>query len=156
MSSGLQYGEDIEWFSNRSFAQTWDLAFDTANLLTLSSEQKTEVNRFKDKMASGAIWPGIVLELEEEFASLSARKMWARIFHETAQSVFLRETGKHSEDWWQVGAIVASTRAGNLFEVSAEEDGQKYYARTRNRAASRAAFQEATNKVRSDLTGTSS
>ncbi|WP_199252633.1 CPCC family cysteine-rich protein [Chachezhania sediminis] len=110
MTTALSHGEHIEWFSNRAFFAAWELAFEQASRMPLAEEDRTEVDRFRQRICAGAIWNGIVVEIDDEFPNLASRRLWTQVFRSTAQAIFLREIGNQSDLGWQVDAVATLSR----------------------------------------------
>jgi hypothetical protein len=50
-------------------------------------------------------WPGIGFDLDERFPSIEEKKFWARVYHDVARRIFLRQLGNHEVTFWQSSAI---------------------------------------------------
>jgi hypothetical protein len=50
-------------------------------------------------------WPGIGFDLDEQFPSVEEKKFWARVYHDVARRISLRQLGNHEVTFWQSSAI---------------------------------------------------
>jgi hypothetical protein len=50
-------------------------------------------------------FPGIEFDLAELFPSVDEKKFWARVYHNVARRIFLRQLGNQEVTFWQSSAI---------------------------------------------------
>jgi hypothetical protein len=50
-------------------------------------------------------WPGIGFDLDERFPGVEQKKFWARVYHDVARGIFLRQLGNHEVTFWQSSTI---------------------------------------------------
>jgi hypothetical protein len=59
-----------------------------------------QLRQFEDQS-----WPGIGFDLDERFPTVHQKKFWARVYHDVARRIFLRQLGNHEVTCWQSSAI---------------------------------------------------
>lgn len=103
MASAVYYRETQVLLNNMQFSGMVAFALEVGAETAQSPQEQSFVAEFKKK--SEGFWPGINLDLTEDFPFPAERKFWARCFHDVARRIFIRKLGKHEVDFWQATAI---------------------------------------------------
>ncbi len=102
MAGNFTSGGSYFYVSNSRFCGLIELAIEVGDHIALPP-QKTYVERLRE--FHGGIWPGIGLNLEEQFSELGERKFWSTVFATLAWDYFDRSRGDQSQRGWQVAMI---------------------------------------------------
>ena len=103
MSTCIQSGERKHWISNQRLNSLLAFALQISELRDTSEQEQSwveKLRRFHDEH-----YPGIDFDLDEHFLGIGEKKFWARIYHDVARAIFLRQIGDHQHTFWQSSAI---------------------------------------------------
>ncbi len=103
MASDISLKDQFIWVSNQRLSALITFALQLAAETAGKDEERgwvEELRRF-EKQA----WPGIGFDLDERFPTVEEKKFWARVFHDVARRIFLRQLGNHEVTFWQSSAI---------------------------------------------------
>ncbi len=133
MTSPIHHKDDHIWLSNRHFDNLVDFALETAERGPLTPAERLEVDRIRDMDEQGALWPGRGFDIVEDFPGSGARKLWARLFLDTARAILDGEVGSKDHVHWRCTYIYQSYAAGLLFEKAVREEEPTWFADSRDR-----------------------
>lgn len=103
MASDVTLKDQFLWVSNQRLSTLIAFALQVGGEMTRSNEESGWVEKLRhfDEEA----WPGIGFDLDERFPSIEEKKFWARVYHNVARRIFLRQLGNHEVTFWQSSAI---------------------------------------------------
>ena len=78
-------------------------------------------------------WPGIGFDLDERFPSVEEKKFWARVFHDVARRIFLRQLGNQDVSFWQSSSIGDAYVAARMLTRAVQEIESAWHPDTENR-----------------------
>jgi hypothetical protein len=103
MSSRINLGDQFLFVANRRLSALVRFACEVGQSVATSDSERAHVDvllAFED-----AMWPGIGFDLDEVFATLDAKKWWARVFHLVAGRIYRRAIGNQDDQTWQPSTI---------------------------------------------------
>jgi hypothetical protein len=77
-------------------------------------------------------WPGIGFDLDERFPTVEEKKFWARVFHDVARRIFLRQLGNHEVTFWQSSAIGDAYVTARMLTRAVQEVENAWHPDTEN------------------------
>jgi len=77
-------------------------------------------------------WPGIGFDLDERFPSVEEKKFWARVFHDVARRIFLRQLGNQDVSSWQSSSIGDAYVAARMLTRAVQEVESAWHPDTEN------------------------
>lgn len=77
-------------------------------------------------------WPGIPFNLDERFPDVVEKKFWARVYHDVARRIFLRQLGNQEATFWQSSAIGDAYITARILTRAVQETGEAWSPETEN------------------------
>jgi hypothetical protein len=78
------------------------------------------------------MWPGIGFDLDARYPTIEEKKFWARVFHDVARRIFLRQLGNHEVTHWQSSAIGDAYVTARMLTRAVQEIEQAWHPETEN------------------------
>jgi hypothetical protein len=103
LSSDISLKDQYLWVSNNRLFTLIEFALQVGGEMARSDAERGCVEKLR--RFYGQAWPGIGFDLDERFQTVEEKKFWARVFHDVARRIFLRQLGKHEVTFWQSSAI---------------------------------------------------
>lgn len=103
MSTCIQYGEQQVWVSNQRLSSLLAFALQVATAQVHAEQEQLWLDKLRQFDAQR--WPGIDFDLDEQFPDVEEKKFWARVYHDVARRIFLRQLGNYEFTFWQSSAI---------------------------------------------------
>lgn len=119
MAGWITYKDERVDFNNRQFSSTMSFIVEVAEKIANESEMPF-VEKVKDEMVSN-YYPGLCIDIEEDFPKIEERKFWAIVFYETAREIFERKIGVQDYSFWQTQRIYQIYGTGDLFVKAVKE-----------------------------------
>jgi hypothetical protein len=103
LASDISLEDQFLWVSNERLSTLIAFALKVGGETAQSDEELRSVENLRqfDEQA----WPGISFDLEDRFPTIAEKKFWARVFHDLAHRIFLRQLGNQEVTSWQASAI---------------------------------------------------
>jgi hypothetical protein len=103
LSSDISLKDQYLWVSNNRLFTLIEFALQVGGEMARSDAERGCVEKLRQFYEQA--WPGIGFDLDERFPTVEEKKFWARVFHDVAQRIFLRQLGNHEVTLWQSSAI---------------------------------------------------
>ena len=104
MSGAFASGKSYVYVSNLRFRIILEAAIEVARELANTEPEKKSVVEL-ERWWNEESWPGIGIDLDEQFHTTEEYKLWAQAFESLAWRVFHRKWGNQDDETWQVGFI---------------------------------------------------
>jgi hypothetical protein len=130
LSSDIAWKDQFLWVSNAQLFTLVELALQVGNEIARSEAERGSVGRLRQFYQRA--YPGIGFDLDERFPSLDEKKFWARVFHDVARRIFLRQLGNHDVTSWQSSAIGTAYVAARMLTRAVHEIEQAWHPDTEN------------------------
>ena len=104
MTSALKYKDYIFFVANMRFSSLIGLALDVGQTMASNAEEESFCIDLAYKNEN-KFFNGYSFSIEKEFPQIAQQKFWAKVFHELAQRVFLRQIGNQEIEYWQASFI---------------------------------------------------
>jgi hypothetical protein len=103
VSSDISLKDQFLWVSDQRLDTLIAFALQVGGETARSEAERQWVEKLRrfDEQA----FPGISFDLDQRFPDIEEKKFWARVYHDIARRIFLRQIGNHAETFWQSSAI---------------------------------------------------
>jgi len=119
VASDISLKDQFLWVSNQRLSLLIAFALQIAEGTACTDEERGWVEKlrwFEDQA-----WPGVGFDLDERFPTVDEKKFWARVFHDVARRIFLRQLGNHEATFWQSSAIGAAYVTARMLTRAVQE-----------------------------------
>jgi hypothetical protein len=103
LASDISLKDQFLWVSNQRLSALVAFGLQVGGETAGSDEEREWVKKLRQFEEQA--WPGIAFDLNERFPSVEEKKFWARVYHDVARRIFLRQLGSHEVTYWQSSAI---------------------------------------------------
>jgi hypothetical protein len=118
------------WVSNQRLSSLIAFALQVAQETACKDEERGYVERLR--RFEEEAWPGIGFDLDERFPLVEEKKFWARVFHDVARRIFLRQLGNHESTFWQSSAIGDAYVTARMLTRAVQEIENAWHPETEN------------------------
>jgi len=129
MACRIEYRGNFVPLNNAQFSALVEFASEVGAATCRDPLEHRHVDRMKT-MRHEAFWPGRDMDIEKDFPDVAERKFWARVFLDTARTIFDRKVGKQEHSFWQAQRIWQAYGTGQLFEECVRSVEPEWHART--------------------------
>jgi hypothetical protein len=130
LASDITLKDQYLWVSNRRLSALLAFAIQVGAEASATEAERGWVEKlrtFEDQA-----WPGLGLDLEAQFPTVEEKKYWARVFHDVARRIFLRQLGNHEVTYWQSSAIGDAYVTARLLTRAVQEVEHAWHPSTEN------------------------
>ena len=123
MASQIAYKDKEVPTNNMQFSSLIDFVIQVGRTTARTPDEERYVDRM-NQLNETEFWPGRGIQIEDDFPDIEEKKVWARVFLDTAREIFERRIGIHEHSFWQAQRIWQAYGAGQLF-VDAVRDSDR-------------------------------
>lgn len=103
LASDISLKGQFLWVSNQRLSSLIAFALKVGGETARSDAERGWVEALRQFEEQA--WPGIGFDLDERFPGIEQKKFWARVYHDVARRIFLRQLGNHEVTFWQSSTI---------------------------------------------------
>jgi hypothetical protein len=131
VASDISWKDQFLWVANRRLTGLMAFALQVGGEAARSDSERGWVGNLRrfDEQA----WPGIGFDLDERFPNVEEKKFWARVFHDVARRIFLRQLGNQEVTFWQSSAIGDAYVIARMLTRAVQEVENAWHPDTENR-----------------------
>ncbi len=130
MASDISLKDQFLWVSNQRLSSLIAFALQVSGETARTDAEQGWVEKLRQFEQQA--WPGIGFDLDERFPSLEEKKFWARVYHDVARRIFLRQLGNHEVTFWQSSAIWDAYVTARMLTRAVQEVENAWHPDTEN------------------------
>jgi hypothetical protein len=130
MASIISLKNQFIWVSNQQLAALIAFALQVGEQTARSDAERRWVEKLRQFEEQA--WLGIGFDLDERFPTVEEKKFWARVYHDVARHIFLRQLGNHEVTFWQSSAIGDAYVTARMLTRAVQEAENAWHPETEN------------------------
>jgi hypothetical protein len=130
VASDISHKDQFLWVSNQHLSTLIAFALQVGGETAGSDAERGWVEKLRQFEEQA--WPGIGFDLDERFPTPEEKKFWARVFHDVARRIFLRQLGNHEVIFWQSSAIGDAYVTARMLTRAVQEVENAWHPETEN------------------------